>query len=661
MKKTNTTLKKTLTLLDAFETTQFLDKAPLSLRRAAHPLFHAIILHSFWSAKHPLPSNAEVASAEQALAEHEASIAAGLVDVVPGTPRGNEWMTTLTENAELIVEKLEREDPAVTKPEALVELAPDALVTVAHTDHSPPSVEQCGEAGASDPSQTLNKGAAVDTDAAAEPESTLLDWEKPVELAEAYGPVFPVHVLPAWYQRFVTELAEQVQIPVDVPALASLAMIGAAAAKTVLVEIQPGDEQPTNFWTLIVSPPGDGKTPLLGELRRPFDRVQEAMRDVERADAARAETEHRIAKLELHRLERQAADCDEPEEKGELTRTATELRKQLNLRRPGLPTLSTGDCTQLGLISLMDRNSGRLLLLTDEGDQLFSRIQQRSKRGAEDMDDMLKAYSGATIDRHDARRELRVPHAALSIVATTQPRPFAKVMGVEAYHSKGFIGRFALALPRSIQGARKQRRAGASAEARSDYDALLGALLERPIPAVPFVLKLSEEAFQVFAACGAEADREITTNRDASFGAWLGKLRGLTARLAGILHMSDPSNHGVGVISAETMTRAVEVSRYLSAHARVAYEHSERAALDEDPRRLLRWIRDSHRRQFTRAEAVASFSGRLDAREVEACLERLVSAKYLREVAARKSRGGRPRKPSYLVSPWVSQNNRANR
>jgi len=495
--------------------------------------------------------------------------------------------------------------------------------------------------------------AVVDIGETAAATRSLAEWVKPVDLAEAYGPDFPVHALSSWHQRFVSELAEQVQIAVDVPALASLAMIGAAVAKTVVIEIQPGDVQPTNFWTLIVSPPGDGKTPLLGELRRPFDQAQATMRDAERAEAARVDTEVRIARITLQRLEREAAACDDDAEKDDLTGRAVELRKRLDQRRVGVPTLSTGDCTQLGLISLMANNKGRLLLLTDEGDQLFSRVQQRSPRGAEDIDDMLKAYSGATVDRHDARCELRVPGAALSIVATTQPRPWAKVMGIEAYHSKGFLGRFALALPRSTQGLRKQRRAGVSEEARSAYQTLLRELLERPVPDVPTALTLSEEAFQAFATCGEEADREIVRNRDASFGAWLGKLRGLTARLAGILHVSDPFNRDLHVISVETMTRAVEVARYLLAHARVAYEHSERAAQDDDPRRLLRWVRDGRRLQFTHAEAVASFSGRLNAREVETCLERLVVAGYLRERPPLKSRGGRPRKASYQVSPWV--------
>lgn len=676
MAKQNITLKNSFELLDAFEATQFVDKAAHSQRLAALPFFRSITLYAFDSAAHALPGDADVASAQQALLDHQAAIAAGCVKTGASSSSQNDWLEVLPEEGEVIAEKLRRDDPEITdgidtvavtegKPASSPELTqaacipdapgPAADVVTPLTSDSPEPIEVQNTAVLAFPTIAHHSADHV-AEPAALTDAAVANWEQPVDLAEAYGPDFPVHALSAWHQRFVTELAEQVQIPVDVPALASLAMIGAAAAKTVSVEIQPGDEQPTNFWALIISPPGDGKTPLLGELRRPFDQVQATMRDVERADAARAHTEHRISTITLQRLEREAAACDDAEERDELTARAVELRKRLEQRRAGVPTLSTGDCTQLGLISLMDRNKGRLLLLTDEGDQLFSRVQQRSKRGAEDIDDMLKAYSGATIDRHDVQRELRVPAAALSIVATTQPRPFSKVMGIEAYHSKGFIGRFALALPRSIQGARKQRRASVSEESRANYQNLLRRLLEQPIPDVPVALPLSEEAFHAFAECGADADRAITTNRDASFGAWIGKLRGLTARIAGILHISDPDNLGVNVISGETMARAIEVSRYLAAHARVAYEHSERAALDEDPRRLLHWIRDTRREQFTHAEAVSSFSGRLNAREVEACIERLVVARYLRERSSGKSRGGRPRKPSYLVSPWVYRN-----
>jgi hypothetical protein len=479
------------------------------------------------------------------------------------------------------------------------------------------------------------------------------DWLRPVELAEAYGPAFPVTALSAWHQRFVAELADQVQIAPDAAALGSIAMIGAAAAKTVVVRVQPGDEHPLNFWGLVVSAPGDGKTPLMDELRRPFDQVEVQQREASRAEAARAATERQIVQLELRRLEGQAARSEDSDERQDLTARAVELRKTLEQRRPGLPTLTTGDCTPLGLIGLLARNRGRLALLTDEGDQLFSKILQRSKSGAEDIADMLKSYSGAPIDRHDAHREYRVPGAALSIVAFTQPQPFAKVMGVQAFHGKGFLGRFAIVLPRSLMGARKQRRPDLSTEAKSAYHGLMRRLLDQPIPETPLVLTLTDAAFDIFAERATAADRELVTATDPNFRWWLGKLRGLIARLAGILHLAEPAHWGVSVISAETMARAVEIGAYLAAHARVAYEHSEQAALDEEPRRLLRWIRDGRRERFSHAEAVTSFSGRLRSNEIDRCLQRLVAANLLREQPGGRSRTGRPRKPSYLVNPYV--------
>ena len=478
-------------------------------------------------------------------------------------------------------------------------------------------------------------------------------WAKPLGLTEVFGPAFPLHTLCGWHQRFVTELAEQVQIAPDAAAVASLGLIGAAAVKTALVYVQQGDVHRLNTWTLSISAPSDGKTPLLEELRRPFDLVQATLREGARAVAARATTEKRITELELSKLQRQAAASTDPVAKQELTSQATELRSQLDRSRGGLPTLTTGDCTQAALISLMERNNERLALLSDEGDQLFSKIRQRAKVGAEDIADMLKAYSGATITNNSAHREISVPGAALSIVAATQPGPFAKVMGVSAFHSTGFLARFAFVLPRSLQGARKQRRKGLSAESLAAYHSLVVTLLECPIPEVPTALTLSEAAFQAFAEFGAAADREITATNDRNFGLWLGKLRGLIARLAGILHLSDPAESRGNVISEDTMIKAGTIGRYLSEHARVAYERSEQAALDEEPRRLLKWIQAGRRQAFEHAEVVASFSGRAKAPEIDVALQRLIGANYLREHAHTKGGTGRPRKPSYTVNPYV--------
>jgi hypothetical protein len=672
-------------LLDEIAKTEFFEGADTSVKGSADAFCVHAIDYFYRPNKDPLPSDQEVLAAETALAIYqntEAKRLAGLagavtqerestskvailratparvavVDVAAAPTSKEQPRTTVILGGELSVPA---EDPLTFASADASQWTPgvaEEVLTseIAPSAHDLPKTEApkrptTGVSSTDASSVAPNGSEPIRADLTRATEG----WAKPLGLTEVFGPAFPLHTLCGWHQRFVTELAEQVQIAPDAAAVASLGLIGAAAVKTALVYVQQGDVHRLNTWTLSISAPSDGKTPLLEELRRPFDLVQATLREGARAVAARAATEKRITELELSKLQRQAAASTDPVAKQELTSQATELRSQLDRRRGGLPTLTTGDCTQTALISLMERNNERLALLSDEGDQLFSKIRQRAKVGAEDIADMLKAYSGATITNNSAHREISVPGAALSIVAATQPGPFAKVMGVSAFHSTGFLGRFAFVLPRSLQGARKQRRKGLSVESLAAYHSLVVTLLECPIPEVPTALTLSEAAFQAFAEFGAAADREITATNDRNFGLWLGKLRGLIARIAGILHLSDPAESPRNVISEDTMIKAGTIGRYLSEHARVAYERSEQAALDEEPRRLLKWIQAGRRQVFEHAEVVASFSGRVKAPEIDVALQRLIGANYLREHVHTKGGTGRPRKPSYTVNPYV--------
>jgi hypothetical protein len=168
-------------------------------------------------------------------------------------------------------------------------------------------------------------------------------------------------------------------------------------------------------------------------------------------------------------------------------------------------------------------------------------------------------------------------------------------------------------------------------------------------------LTFAEDASQRYAEYGALIDRQLAGDSQPHFAAWLGKLRGLTARIAGILHLSESAADGPleTVLTLGTTEHAIEISEYLRAHARIGYECAVQSALDENPRRILRWLRDGARQSFSHRDAVLSFSGRLTGNEVSDCLQRLVEAGYLREQGAARGRIGRNRKPSYSVSPWV--------
>jgi hypothetical protein len=428
--------------------------------------------------------------------------------------------------------------------------------------------------------------------------------------------------------------------------------MGAAAAKGVIVEVQRGDRHPTNLWAVAVMPSGGGKSPTLDEIRRPFDEKQLELRASARDARARRETELRVTRRRLRSLEKNAATAEDAEERETLLQECAAMQAAIfALERPATPTLTTGDPTQASLTRLMHENDGKILLLTDEGDQLFTRIG-----GGEGIAAMLQAHSGVVpIEKtRDGRHEVRVVAPALSLVMGIQPGPFARVMGTRAYHDKGFLARMLFIVVETKTGSRKQVRTGLDDATRSDYRRRVRSLLELNSKQ-PIVLNLGTEALSVFSTFAARVDRDIALGDLADLQEWGNKLRSITARLAGILHAAD---HALSTpmpteIGSETMQRAIQIAEYFEAHAFVAYGDAIRSAEDESAKKVWRWIVDARLHTFRHGECVRALNGRLTAAEVGEALDRLVDEGYLRVVLATRAARGRPSKATYRVNPLL--------
>ena len=486
------------------------------------------------------------------------------------------------------------------------------------------------------------------------------EWAAPRPLTEAHGPDFPVEALSPWHRRYVEELADQVRMVPDGPAVFTLGTIAAAASKTAFVWVPPGDLFPLNLNVSVISPSGDGKTPALVETRRPLDIYQGEARAEARSRIGRLRVRHRIAKGDIRELERQARDLP-PEEREPLEAQIAALEEEMELEAAEAkpPTLTTGDPSQAGLVWLMAANQGRILLISDEGDQLFSRIQQRSPAGAEDIEAMLQSYSGAPLERDLAGgKSVRIATPALSIVTGIQPGPFAKVMACRAYHDKGLLARFLWAVLPSQKGRRKQRPKGLSDEAKRDYETRVRALLGRQVldnQDCPRLV-LSEPAMQLFCDFGAEVDGSLVDGDLADLHVWGNKLRGATARIAGVLHLADHAleEDAESTISENTMGRAIQIAGYFRSHAIVAFRDAVQSATDENARKVLKWVVGSKKPRIKLSEVVRVKSGALLGKEVEIALVQLVEDGYLREVPTpRKGTTGRRPKPSYLVNPCL--------
>lgn len=664
------------TLLNEVWTSQFLHLARRDLRQAADPFFVEVVKVA--TPGQDLSGLAPVVpSLKSALADHQADIAGGRVTLHPPKRAPADWYDVFRRQSVTILKLLRapvrpteaklvasemasvgarpegKGHPAPSRTKATGSSAGAATNIVAP---QPPtaSAPQASTASAPQPptaSAPLPPSTPAPVLANAHALSSLATgWELPARFVEAVGPAFPQEALAPWQRDFVEQLAEQTQVHADAPAVWMLAALGAAAAKGVVVEVQPSDLHPTNLWMAAVMSSGGGKTPTLEEIRRPFDEKQAELRAVARSARARRETELRVTRRRLRHLEKEAANTDDPDERETLLEECAAIQTTLfSLERLTVPSLTTGDPTQASVTQLLDENDGKLLLVTDEGDQLFGRMG-----GGEGIEAMLQAHSGATIERTRAgRHEIRVVAPSLSIAMGIQPGPFARIMGTRAYHDKGFLARMLFVVLDTRNGTRKQQRSAMTNETRDGYRRRIRRLLElSSSPAA--TLQFSAEALSIFSRFGARVDREIATGGLAGLQEWGQKLRSLAARMAGILHAADHVLESLPTqISAETVTRAIQIAEYFEAHAVVAYGDAIRSAQDESAKRVWRWVSDARLRRFKHAEAVRALNGRLGADEVADALDRLVDEGYLRVISVPRGTRGRPSKAMYRVNPLL--------
>jgi len=406
----------------------------------------------------------------------------------------------------------------------------------------------------------------------------------------------------------------------------------------------------------IVAPSGEGKTPFFGFIRAPFDAADR------RRGNLPSVTEVRVLNRERQRLEGQAARASTREERAELIDAAAAKADQIAEATARPPRKTMSDVTSERLADLLADNDGRMFLLSDEGDELFGGLRRRGAGSGYEV--ILRGYSGGAPIQHDrvSRPDVIAEDPTLSITVGIQPGPLARALDVPEFHSKGLFARFLFVVPRSLQGQRVQRRDGLDEAVLVTYERVVRGLLalrvrhQRADPG-PSLLTLDGAAVEVFANFSAEIDRSLASDGEsAPIRAWSNKLRGATARVAGILHLSDYAAHGTDAIPAtipsSTVDRAIVLARFFAEHARIVFAGIGDPS-EADARRVLRWIRSTKRHRFTTREAVVHTNGSLPGPRVERGLARLTADGWLRAVDVPYKGNGRPAKPEYVVNPHL--------
>ena len=145
---------------------------------------------------------------------------------------------------------------------------------------------------------------------------------------------------------------------------------------------------------------------------------------------------------------------------------------------------------------------------------------------------------------------------------------------------------------------------------------------------------------------------------------WAGKLAGGIVRLAGLLHMATHWRDAAPApwerpIAETTVTHAIQIGRYLIAHAQAAYTLMGADPEVEQAKVILTWVTAQQRTHFTLRELYQGTKGRFKkVAELTPALRILLEHGFIREAAPTfHPKPGRKPSPTYVVNPLTYSQN----
>lgn len=425
-------------------------------------------------------------------------------------------------------------------------------------------------------------------------------------------PAFPTKVLPGWLAAQVEAVSEATQTPADLAAMVTLGVLSGCAGGRAVVEARAGWREPVNTFTVVALAPGNRKSAVHAAMTAPVLDVEADLVEVARASVVEARTDRQVAEQTAANA-KQAAGRADPDQRDALRAEASAAAMVVeSMVVPSLPRLFCDDATPEAVASLLAEQGGRVAVLSAEGG-IVDTLAGRYSGGVPNLDAFLKGHAGdpLRIDRKGRPPEY-VRSPALTVSVTVQPSVLQTMGRHTVFAGRGLLARFLYSLPASTVGSRKVGAAPVPEAVAADYAARV-ADLARTLAGWtdPAVLTLTPEAGQVLLDFERDLEPRLGPTGDLHQVAdWGTKLAGATVRVAGLLHLAA---HPVAVavrqsITADTMAGAVQVARYLTAHALAAFDAMGADPILDDARTVLDHLAARHVESFTRRDLFTALS-----------------------------------------------------
>lgn len=490
-------------------------------------------------------------------------------------------------------------------------------------------------------------------------------WPIPEPLPDDLSPVpqFVISMLPIALQAYIEDIAERMQIGLDIPAIGIITALSAAIGRRVQIKPKAHDDWTVvpNLWGLVVAPPGYMKSPALSEVMRSLHRLEnEAHREYESKQAEWIIEKERIA------------TANSAIKSANLAKLKKDSNAEIGafLPEPNQPIPTRYCVNNFSLEALGEVLMGNPNGVLAFNDELYGLLKMSEKPGNEGLHDfLLSAWNGDmpfTFDRIGRGLNRRIDNVCIAVLGGIQPgRLVEHVMAANqgGRGDSGLVQRFQLLTWPDLSGEwqlidRKPNREAQDKVYRI-FERVVGCKNHFPDSvedSASFetidVMRFDSVAQGAFFVWLEQLERLVRSNSLLPvMSSHLSKYRSLVPSLALIFAITDDVK---GAIPVRYVEQAIQWAGYLQAHAERAFSCGIRPDT-RFARALLTRIKDgSVADGFKPADVYLKGWSLLDKDGVTKATDLLCSLNYLLKIETRKKSGGRP-SIMYRINPRINE------
>lgn len=400
-----------------------------------------------------------------------------------------------------------------------------------------------------------------------------------LELGSRPTPPYPLHALPSTLSGWATTVAENGELPVDIPAVLGFASVASAAMRGYAVEIPGGHVEELCTYVAVLAEPGARKTFAMNQARAPHlewevDHRDEAL-DCIVKHQAEADTRDLALKAEQRRFKGALDDPIKRQEAEDALLAIQEAKAHHSRKKPVIPRLVVDDATPEALGVTMEEQGGCIAIFAAEGSDLFAQYGAKGGRYADTptLTLMAEGWNGQPyrVDRL-GRDPVHIDNARLSVATTLQPAMLDRVKEDEGLRNAGIFARFLYTKPESTLGRRTHDAPQLDRLCIQQYKQLVRKLLDAKTeePGERQHLQLTREAETIRQQFSREVEATMRVDGSTEYlKDFASKIQGYVTRFAGVLHVAANAcgiDRGEKQIEAKTMENAATLARYHLEH-----------------------------------------------------------------------------------------------